>query len=332
MKRIVAKKVIRPQKGRNGEEQLDLFVAIPGDIPTHDQQEMMERPFFSLSKQRRIEPIDYKVQNGSTQISVNVTAPAQIGIATIWDADILIWAASQLREAKARGLTTVATFRVPLYELLRGIDRPTGGDEYRRIVEALERLSATLIRTNIRQGKKKRPEGFHWIEHYAAPTDEDGRSLGIEFTLSDWLYDGILTDSLVLTIDREYFKLTGGIERWLYRVVRKHGGHQSAGWAFTMRQLHHKSGSTQRLADFAKELRRTVEKQRIPGYWLELLRTSEGEEVLTFTERCQLDFKHPGYSTKRLPRLSPRGQNPDSGAAEPEKSLEFGQQSPVDSL
>jgi len=68
--------------------------------------------------------------------------------------------------------------------------------------------------------------------------------------------------------------LTGGIERWLYRVVRKHGGHQSGGWAFTMAQLHHKSGSTQRLADFAKELRRTVERQRLPGYWLQFLRNS----------------------------------------------------------
>ena len=46
----------------------------------------MERPFFSLSKQRRVEPIDYQVQNGSTTISVNVTAPAEIGLATIWDA------------------------------------------------------------------------------------------------------------------------------------------------------------------------------------------------------------------------------------------------------
>jgi len=28
---------------RAGEGQLDLLVALPGDIPTHDQQDMMER-------------------------------------------------------------------------------------------------------------------------------------------------------------------------------------------------------------------------------------------------------------------------------------------------
>lgn len=302
----MTKKVKRATMGPEGfadvRNQLDLFVTLPGDIPTHDEQEMMERPFFSLSKQRRSEPIDYSVQNGATTVTVNVTAPAEIGIATIWDSDILIWAVSQLREAKAKGKSTSPHFKVPLYELLRGIDRPTGGDEYRRIVEALERLSATLIRTNIRQGKKKRPEGFHWIERYSAPTDDQGRSAGVEFTISDWLYEGVLNDRLVLGIDRAYFKLTGGIERWLYRVVRKHGGHQSAGWAFTMKQLHHKSGSTQRLADFAKELRRTVERQRLPGYWLELHKNSEGEEVLHFTERCQLGTDHPGFQFRRLPR------------------------------
>ena len=287
-----------------GGGQLDLLVALPGDIPTHDQQDMMERPFFSLSKQRRIEPIDYQVQNGSATISVNVTAPAEIGLATIWDADILIWAASQIREAKLRGIPTSPTFKVSIYELLRSIDRRTGGDEYQRIVEAFDRLSGTLIRTNIRQGRSKKPEGFHWIERYAAPTDDQGRPDGIEFTISDWLYDGILTDRLTLAIDREYFSLTGGIERWLYRVVRKHGGHQSGGWAFTMTQLHIKSGSTQRLADFAKELRRTVERQRLPGYWLEILRNSEGKEVLNFTERCQLPVEHPGFNPRRLPRTS----------------------------
>jgi plasmid replication initiation protein len=76
-------------------------VPLPGDIPTHDEQEMMERPLFSLSKQRRSEPIEYSVQNGTT--TVNVTAKAEIGIATIWDCDILIRAVSQLWAAKAAG-------------------------------------------------------------------------------------------------------------------------------------------------------------------------------------------------------------------------------------
>lgn len=57
--------------------QLDLFTALPGNLPTHDQQEMMERPFFSLSKGKRIEPIDYHVRNGTTAVRVRVTANAE---------------------------------------------------------------------------------------------------------------------------------------------------------------------------------------------------------------------------------------------------------------
>ncbi len=298
----MASKTKRGGEGEAEKNQLDLFVALPGDLPTHDQQEMMERPFFSLSKGKRLEPIDYRVRNGTTEIRVRVTANAETGMATIWDADVLIWAASQMREAMARGLPTSRKFRVSLYELLKAIGRPTGGAEYGRIVEALRRLKGTVIETTIRQ-KGTRPQGFGWIEEWAAPTDENGKSLGIEFTIADWLYQGIRDDKLVLSIDRAYFDLTGGIERWLYRVVRKHGGHQGCGWAFTMAQLHHKSGSTRRVADFAKDVRKIVERQSLPGYWLELYRTVEGEEALRFAAKSALTIDHPCYEPKPFPRF-----------------------------
>jgi plasmid replication initiation protein len=48
----------------------------------------------------------------------------------------------------------------------------------------------------------------------------------MEFVLPDWFYRGVLDRSLVLAIDPAYFHLTGGIERWLYRVARKHAGRQ----------------------------------------------------------------------------------------------------------
>jgi plasmid replication initiation protein len=56
--------------------------------------------------------------------------------------------------------------------------------------------------------------------------------LGIELIIPDWLYAAVLNDALVLTIDRSYFGLIGGLERWLYRIVRKHAGRQPGGWCF----------------------------------------------------------------------------------------------------
>ena len=69
--------------------------------------------------------------------------------------------------------------------------------------------------------------------------------------LPDWFYAGVLEDALVLTIDRAYFSLTGGLERWLYRIVRKHGGRQDYGWSFDFAYLLAKSGSLSPLKHFA---------------------------------------------------------------------------------
>ena len=52
-----------------GDEQLDLFVAVFTDIPIRDQRDMMERPFFSLSKTPRLKPIEYRV--GDTWVEVS---------------------------------------------------------------------------------------------------------------------------------------------------------------------------------------------------------------------------------------------------------------------
>jgi plasmid replication initiation protein len=65
----------------------------------------MERPFFSIAKGKRLKPIKYVSPDGS--VYVNVTANHETGMATIWDADILIWAASVLSDMK--GLQAAAT-------------------------------------------------------------------------------------------------------------------------------------------------------------------------------------------------------------------------------
>ena len=68
----------------------------------------------------------------------------------------------------------------------------------------------------------------------------------------------MLDRALVLTIDRAYFDLTGGLERWLYRIVRKHGGRQEGGWSFDVPHLYLKSGVLSPLRRFAFELRAIV--------------------------------------------------------------------------
>jgi len=92
----------KPQSERAGEPQLELFRALPPVMAPRDAQDLMAYPFFALGKSRRVQPIDF--QSGTVRVRVEGTL--EHGLATIWDADILIWAASQIVEARDLGMRT----------------------------------------------------------------------------------------------------------------------------------------------------------------------------------------------------------------------------------
>ncbi len=288
------------------DQQPDLFAASFVDIPVREQRDVMERPFFSLAKRPRVSPIEYKVGD----VWVEVSANPQFGMATIWDADILIWASTQITEAMDRGLSSGRTIRFHPYNLLRSVRRTTGGADYVRLRAALERLTHTAVRTNIRNDGKKQFASFHWLESWTETTDlQTGEPTGMTITLPDWLYDGIVARGGVLTIHEDYFLLSGGIERWLYRVARKHAGKQETGWSFTMRQLYEKSGSAARFSDFAIDIRRVVAANQLPEYEVSVERNADCDEIVRLVHRSRLHLDHPRCESERFPgrRQSPRG-------------------------
>ena len=293
-----------------GDHQADLFAASFADIPVRDQRDTMERPFFSLAKKPRLNPIEYKVGN----VWVEVSANPKFGMATIWDADILIWASTQITEALDRGLKPNRTIQFHPYNLLRSIRRSTGGADYQRLRAALDRLTHTAVRTNIRAQGKKKFASFHWLDGWTETIDEaSGEPTGMTITIADWLYNGVIERGGVLTIHQDYFLLTGGIERWLYRVVRKHAGKQSMGWQFTMQQLHEKSGSSARPSDFAVDIREVVKANCLPEYHLSIARNSGGEECVYFIHLLHLGEDHPRMQQQRAMFLAGIQAEDDSG-------------------
>ena len=263
-------------------EQLSLFRALPGgDMALRDAQDLMAYPFFSLAKSPRIVPIRFEAGG----ISLTVEGVPEHGIATIWDADVLIWAASQIIQAKKEGIAPSRLMVATPYEILRFAQRGTGRSDYLALRAALDRLQSTTVATTLRQ--RERPSGamrvhrFSWINEWKEYVQPGGRSDGIELILADWFFTGVMDEGLVLTLDPTYFRLSGGIERWLYRLVRKHGGRQQAGWRFDMRHLHLKSGSLQRPSDFAIQVRHLARRQALPGYRL-LVERAGGIEWLAF--------------------------------------------------
>ena len=102
-------------------EQLELFRALPGDLAPSDAQDLMAYPFFSLAKTHRTTPIDFRMN----EIAIRVEAVPEHGMATIWDADVLIWAASQIVEARDAGLRTSRLMAATPCEILTFIGRGT---------------------------------------------------------------------------------------------------------------------------------------------------------------------------------------------------------------
>lgn len=205
--------------------QLDLFVGAGGEIAARDAQDLMAWPFFSLAKRKRVRPIDFRMG----EVAILVEATAEHGMATIWDADVLIWIASQIVEARDTGRPTSRLIAATPHEIMRFTQRSTGKVGYERLKAALDRLQSTSIATSIRQPSARRRHRFSWINEWRERLDGRGRAMGIEMIIPDWFYEGVLDRALVLTIDPAYFRLTGGLERWLYRIVRKHNGRQKNG-------------------------------------------------------------------------------------------------------
>ncbi len=243
-----------------------------GDAPPRDQRDLMERPFFSLAKAKRVTPILYE----SGGVRVEVFGVMDAGIATIWDADILICrlAARRSREQRPAHLALL-----PLHALSASHGH-WPGHRRARIPAAEERADPPPVHFHPHHdpsGRALAAASVLRINEWEELTTRDGRIEGMEFVLPDWFYRGVIDRSLVLAIDPAYFRLTGGIERWLYRVARKHAGHQPHGWLFEVTHLHQKSGSMARISDFALDLRRIAAKQSLLGYRLDIFREGRRE-------------------------------------------------------
>lgn len=261
-------------------ERFDVFLPYVADMPLRDQREMMERPFFSLAKTKRTKPIDYTSPDG--KLWVHVSGNPDYGMATIWDADILIYCASVLADMVRRGVNDVPRkLTIMPYDLLRAIGRPTTGRAYELLGQALDRLVATTIKTNIR-AENRREATFSWLDGWTQLVDErTERSKGMTLELSNWFWEGVMMQGGVLAIDRAYFNITGGRERWLYKVARKHaGGAGEEGFAIAMPTLFEKSGAEGEYRRFKFEILKLAEKDALPGYALSVEPGKTGEPLL----------------------------------------------------
>jgi len=277
----------------------DFFIADLVEWAVKDDRHSMEHPMFSLSKKpdRKIRRYEH---NGNTL----VIAPGAYGLATIWDKDILIYAVSQLTAAVNQNRHDVSpTVRLTAYDLLVSTNRHTGGGDYDQLQKAFERLSGTRITTDIRTNGVRQREGFGIIDSWKIieKNSADGRMVAIELRLSDWLYNAIVGLE-VLTISRDYFRLSRGLERRLYELARKHCGHQ-AKWVVGLDVLHKKSGSNSPLKRFRLEVRNIAKADNLPDYRLRY--DANADQVMFYTK----DPKKLAASVKSSETSQPDGDS-----------------------
>ena len=76
----------------------------------------------------------------------------------------------RVRDAQSR------TVRFRVFDYLVSTNKLTGGNEYKRLEDALERLRGTSIKTNIMTGGQRVKEGFGIVDSWKiiekSPTDE----------------------------------------------------------------------------------------------------------------------------------------------------------------
>lgn len=276
--------------------QLDLFVALAGDVPFRDEREAMSAPLVSLSKRKRT-LIEWEGPSGQ---QVTVTAPEKYGIATIWDYDVVLWAVSQINEAINAGLETAPRIFFHPYDLLKATGRDTGGKGYKELKAALHRLRATGIAYEgpHMKGKQRTQGAFNLLSAWQITENDEGKAKGAWLELPMWLFEAVTKDRDVLAISPHYFDLTSGIDRFLYRLARRHVGKQ-AGWAFTFRDLHGRSGSKQSYGDFARDLRKAIARNKLPEYSLAEVEGANGPTLSMYRDEAKSEFRDRRFSPKK---------------------------------
>jgi len=260
--------LLPPQDGRSSlplipdrHPQHDLFICDVADAVLKDMMAHMEHPFYSLSKKPETNVRRYEHNGNWMEIT-----PSVKGLATIYDKDILIYCISQIMAKLKNNEPVSPRVRINSRDLLIFTNRGTSGRDYMALVESLDRLEGTRIRTNIRSGDEEQIDGFGLIDTSSIRRKHglDGRLLWCEVKLSDWVFNAIRSKE-VLTLHRDYFRLRKPIERRVYEIARKHCG-QKDEWKIGLPTLLKKTGSQSPLKRFRQMIRDLANYDHLPDY------------------------------------------------------------------
>src|SRR5271166_4314103 len=166
----------------------DFFICDVTDAIPKDDMGSMEHPIFSLSTKPDLSAREY--EHNGTKITIT---PSVLGLATIHDKDILIYCISQLVAKMNAGAQLHKTLHLKAYDLLVSTNRSTDGRGYEQLEAALDRLSGTRVKTNLKTNEQSIKEGFGLIDSWKVIRhSKTERMSEIVINLSDWVFNAVL--------------------------------------------------------------------------------------------------------------------------------------------
>lgn len=289
--------------------QLMFFVPAIYDAPIKDDVHLMDVAPFSLSKRIRTGIIQYELKDSL----ITIEGGAESGLATVFDYDIFLNMVSALAEEvrryrveEGRGLRPSLpskTYRPSVAHILKFCRRSSGGRQYDEIESALARLSKTTIKvTNLSGGKRRQVDSRPLIGEYRVVSKTaTGKVDEIEVTIPDWVYVSVVRNDKalpLLTLHEDYFLISSGLGRYIYRLARKAAGKGEA--RYSVKEVHKRSGSPQEYRFFLRDLKEIVTRTRafpMPDYELAL---EEGKDGAILAMRHRAETSSTGAETLAL--------------------------------
>lgn len=279
--------------------QLTFFVPTVYDAPIKDDVNLMDVAPFSLSKRSNAGIIRYELKDSL----ITIEGGAETGLATVFDYDIFLNMVSHLadevtryRREEAKGLRPSLppkTYRPSASHVLKFCRRSDGGKSYEDLEAALDRLANTTIKVvNLSNGRRRQVDSRPLIGGYSVVSRTNANRIDmIEITIPDWVYTSVVRNEKtipLLTLHEDYFLISSGLGRFIYRLARKAAGKGEA--TYSVREIYKRSGSTQEYRKFAYDLKEFITRTQafpMPDYDLALQEGKDGT-VLVMKRREEM--------------------------------------------
>lgn len=257
--------------------QLDLFLPIGVAPATKGDQDSMEFPMFMLSSKPVTTAVLFEGSNYRIEIipgnkvaegaEGSGEAPTEVvPLATQNDKDLILFFVSHLVTSANRKQPVSPKIRVSAADMLRGMQRGSGGRDYKALEDALMRIRRTTWKVAWRSDDRRFEDEIRCFQNVRLERSPEGRLRHVEVELCNWLFKCALNRE-VLTYDFRYYLLRSNLIKRLYELARKHQGGQRYKHSgdpksipFSLAQLHKKCGSLGTLKHFRSSIRKLVEK------------------------------------------------------------------------